>query len=86
MSLYKQRGSNVWWYEFHFAGVRYRESSKSTSKTVAKEAERARRRQVEEVFNGIKKREMPKTALPHNLWAMRGVEVEMEAASPRQVA
>ena len=25
-------------------------------------------------------------ALPHNLWAMRGVEVEMEAASPRQVA
>ena len=61
MSVYKQRGSNVWWYEFQFCGVRYRESSKSTSKTVAKEALRVRRQQVEESFNGIKKREMPKT-------------------------
>jgi integrase len=61
MSLYKQRGSKIWWYEFQFCGVRYRESSKSTSKTVALEAERARRRQVEESFNGIKKRESPKT-------------------------
>jgi hypothetical protein len=61
MSLYKQGGSTVWWYEFQFAGVRYRESSKLSSKTVASEALRVRRRQVEELFNGIKKREMPKT-------------------------
>jgi integrase len=61
MALYKQRGSNVWWYEFEFAGKRYRESAKTTSKTVAVNALKARRRQVEEIFNGIKKREMPKT-------------------------
>ena len=61
MTLYKQRGSNVWWYEFQLDGVRYRESSKSTSKTVAAEALRARRRQIVEAFNGIKKRQMPMT-------------------------
>jgi hypothetical protein len=56
MSLYKQPGSKVWWYEFWFNGQRIRESSKTTKKTVAAEAGRARRRQLEEAFNGIKKR------------------------------
>ena len=63
MSLYKQHGSNVWWYEFRFNKIRYRESAKTTSKTVASEALKARRREFEEKFNGIKKREMPKTFL-----------------------
>lgn len=57
----KGRKSKIWWYEFQFAGERYRESSKSRSKTVATNAYRARRREVEEAFNGIKKRVMPKT-------------------------
>lgn len=61
MAVYKQTGSNVWWYEFQFDGKRYRESAKTTSKTVAAEALKARRRQLEEAFNGIKKRQMPKT-------------------------
>ena len=61
MALYKQRGSNVWWYEFQLDGVRYRESSRSPSKTLAAQALRTRRRQLEEAFNGIKKRQMPKT-------------------------
>jgi integrase len=60
MSLYKQRNSKIWWYEFQFEGVRYRESSRSTSKTVAADALRARRRQLEEAFNGIHKRQMPR--------------------------
>lgn len=60
MSLYKQRGSNVWWYEFQFAGQRIRESAKTTSRQVAINAMRARRRQVEEDYNGIKKPERPK--------------------------
>jgi hypothetical protein len=47
-----QRG-NVWWYEFWFAGQRIREPSKSTSKTVAKDAERNRKRELEEGFNNI---------------------------------
>ena len=61
MRLYKQPGSRYWYFEFRFKGQKYRESTKTTSKTVARDAMNARRRQLEEVFNGIKKREMPKT-------------------------
>jgi len=57
VSVYKR--GDVWWYEFCFCGSRVRESSKSTSRTVAREAERARRRSLEEAFNRIKK---PRTA------------------------
>ena len=57
MSVYKR--GDVWWYKFRFAGQVVRESSKSKSRTVAKEAERARRRQLEESFNRISK---PRTA------------------------
>ena len=39
VSLYKR--GDVWWYKFRFAGQMIRESSKSGSKTVAKDAERA---------------------------------------------
>ncbi len=60
MSLYKQRGSKVWWYEFQFDGQRIRESSKTTSRKLAEKAERVRRRQLEEGYNGIKKPEPPK--------------------------
>lgn len=60
MSLYKQRGSDKWWYEFQFAGQRIRESAKTKSKKLAGDAERARRRQLEESYNGIKRPEPPK--------------------------
>ena len=59
MSLYRR--GDVWWYKFRFAGQVIRESSKSESKTVAKEAERARRRQLEEGYNGIVRREKAQT-------------------------
>jgi hypothetical protein len=36
-----------------------RESSKSDSKTVAKDAERVRRRELEESWNQIKRRKLP---------------------------
>lgn len=45
--------TKVWYYEFVFAGRRIKESAKTTSKTVAKEAEKRRRRELEEGFNGI---------------------------------
>ena len=51
MSLFK-RGS-IWWYEFWFAGRRIQESSKSPSKTVAKQAEQQRRRELESGFNSV---------------------------------
>jgi hypothetical protein len=55
VSLYKR--GDVWWYKFWFNGQLVRESSKSDSKTVAKDAERARRRELEQAFNRIPKRE-----------------------------
>jgi integrase len=47
--------------KFRFAGQMIRESSKSESKTVAKDAERVRRRELEESWNQIKKRTLPPT-------------------------
>jgi integrase len=52
------RGS-VYWYKFRFAGQVIRESAKTRSKTLAKEAERIRRRRLEEATNGIARRERP---------------------------
>lgn len=49
------RRDKVYWYEFVFAGQRIRESSKSRSKTIAQDAERARRRELEEGFNNIRR-------------------------------
>ena len=57
MSLYKR--GDVWWYKFRFAGQMIRESSKSDSKTIAKDAERVRRRELEESWNQIKRRKLP---------------------------
>lgn len=51
MSLFKR--GNVWWYEFWFAGRRIQESSKSKSKTIAKQAEQQRKRELELGFNAI---------------------------------
>ena len=51
MGLFKR--GEIWWYEFNFARRRVRESAKTTSKTVAKQAEANRRRELERGFNGI---------------------------------
>jgi len=53
MSVYKRGG--VWWYEFSFQGQRIRDSAKTNSKTIAREAERARRRELERSSNRIRK-------------------------------
>jgi hypothetical protein len=51
MSLFRR--GDVWWHEFWFAVRRIQESSKSPSKTVAKNAEQKRRRELEEGFNSF---------------------------------
>jgi integrase len=67
VSLYK-RGT-IWWYKFEFSGQCIRESSKSTSKTVARDAEFSRRRQLEESFNSIKPRKVsPRFSVASNDW------------------
>jgi len=47
------RRGEVWWYKFYFAGRLIRESSKSTSKTLARDAEKQRRRELESGFHNI---------------------------------
>jgi integrase len=51
MGVYKRGG--VCWYEFIFAGQRVRQSAKTASKTVAKEAEKSHRRMLERTLAGL---------------------------------
>lgn len=53
MALFKRSDSNYWWYRFWFAGIPIRESTKTTSKTLAKAAELQRRRELEQGFNNV---------------------------------
>jgi len=55
--LYKR--GNIWWFEFEFDGARIRESTRTDSKTIARQAELARRRDLELGVNGLTKRERP---------------------------
>jgi len=54
MSVYKRSG--VWWYHFTFSGRHIQESTKSTRKTVATEAEKNRRLELERSFNAVEDR------------------------------
>jgi integrase len=49
----ESKKSEIWHYKFWFAGRLIKESAKTRSKTVAREAERKRRRELEEGFNGL---------------------------------
>lgn len=51
MAIYRR--GKVYWYSFLFAGQRIQESSKSHSRTVAREAEKQRRRELENGLNGL---------------------------------
>jgi integrase len=58
MSLFKR--GEVYWFEFEFRGQRVRESTHSTSRTLAVRAERQRRREFEEGTNGLQAARKPK--------------------------
>ncbi|MBI4906785.1 MAG: site-specific integrase [Acidobacteria bacterium] len=49
----EQKHSNVWWYEFTFAGKRIRESAKTTRKTIAIEAEKNKHLDMERALAGM---------------------------------
>ena len=51
MSVFRR--GNIWWYKFYFAGRLVRESAKTHSKTLAKQAEAKRRRELEQGYNGL---------------------------------
>lgn len=60
MALFKYPGKKTWYYEFHFAGQKVRESAKTRSKEMARRAENARRHDMEESYHGLKKRAAPR--------------------------
>jgi len=60
MALFRYPGRKTWWYEFRFARQIVRESAKTRSKSVARKAEQARRRELEEGYHGIKRRAEPR--------------------------
>ena len=51
MGVYKR--GDTWWYEFVFAGKRIRESASTSRKSIAVEAERQRRRELERSLAGL---------------------------------
>lgn len=55
------RRGEVWWFKFMFAGKRFRESAKTSSKDLARRVEIKRRRELEEGFHGLKKRQAPQS-------------------------
>jgi integrase len=57
MALFKYK--KTWWFEFQFCGQKVRESAKTKSKEMARRAQNARRAQLEEGYNGIRKRVAP---------------------------
>ena len=78
-------GGEVWWYKFRFAGHLFRESAKTTSKALARRAERKRHLQLKEAVHGILKRAAPVTfsvaaddwmELKKPTWAAKSYEVE----------
>jgi integrase len=67
MSVYKRGGT--YWFKFLFQGQLIRESARTNSKTVAREAERARRRDLELSVNRIHRRErMPLFSIAAREW------------------
>ena len=67
MALYKR--GNVWWFKFRFEGQVIRQSANTSSQTLARQAERARRRELEMAVNRIQKRErMPLFTVAAQHW------------------
>ena len=46
--VYQRGKQGFWWYRFRFAGRIIHESSRSQSRTIAREGEKQRRRKLEE--------------------------------------
>lgn len=58
---YKRGKQGIYWFRFRFCGRMIHESARTVSKTVAREAERNRRRELELTWNKIAKRTLPPT-------------------------
>jgi hypothetical protein len=56
MSVYKQKGSNRWWYKFTWNGEPIRQSTKQTNKRVAEQMEAAHKSALAKGEVGIRER------------------------------
>src|ERR1700746_467449 len=57
----KRPSDGIWSMRFRFAGRFVHESTRTKSKTLAREAERQRRRELETKWNRVEKRSLPPT-------------------------
>ena len=53
------RRGRIFWFEFTIGGRRYRETTRTASRSLAVSVERKRRREIEENINGIRPRALP---------------------------
>jgi integrase len=83
MSLFRYKGSKVWTMDFQFRGQRIRETTGTSSKTLAAEIQRKRRRDLEEGAAGIKKRQQPRLL---SIAAEAWIESKQRKVSVRSIA
>ncbi|HTV57670.1 MAG TPA: tyrosine-type recombinase/integrase [Verrucomicrobiae bacterium] len=57
--IYKRGKRGIYWFRFRFAGRFVHESARTNSKTLAREAERQRRRELEIKWNRVERRSLP---------------------------
>ena len=67
----ERKTSDVWWCEFSFAGKRYRESTKTTRKTLATDFEKRRRLELERQYAGVAVEQPVKTRIRTVIEAMK---------------
>lgn len=77
--------SSIWWYEFTYAGSRIRESSKQAKKTLAVEAEKRRRKELEQSYAGVPSHETPKDRIRTVKVSFGNVRKVVWRKSPREV-
>src|ERR1041384_847194 len=82
MALFRYPGKKTWYFEFVFAGQKVRESAKTRSKEMARRAENARRRDMEESYHGIKKRNPPRL---FNVAADEWLEIKRPTLAARSI-
>src|SRR6516162_6900750 len=57
--IYRRGKNGTYWFRFRFAGRFVHESARTKSKTLARDAERQRRRELETKWNRIERRTLP---------------------------
>jgi integrase len=57
--IYKRGKAGTYWFRFRFAGRFVHESARTKSKTLARDAERQRRRELEMTWNRVERRTLP---------------------------